>query len=171
MAFPFFFIVTLCSYLFLTAGSGSCLKFWSVDELVVGVAVSLITAAFSWRFVPKSLSVQLINPLKWFSLLIYLPTAFFLSLLVANIEVIYRVITGKISPAVVKLDTKFTSGLGTFFLANSITLSPGTLCIEMDRKDNSLYIHCLCWKKKPGESFEPKEVAPYVYYWLKKIYG
>jgi multicomponent Na+:H+ antiporter subunit E len=171
MAFIFYFVLTLGSYLFLTSGSGDMLMFWAVEEMAAGTAVSLITAAFAYKIVPQSVSGQLVNPFKWLFLTLYMTTPFFLSLLVANVEVIYRVITGKISPAVVKLDTGYKSGLGTFFLANSITLSPGTLSIEMDESDNSLYIHCLAWKKKAGESFEPKDVAPYVHYWLKKIYS
>ncbi len=171
MAFLFYFNITIISYLTLTAGSGDVLYFWSIEELVVAVVLSIIIAGASYKLVPVTVSGHIFSPLRWIVLLIYMTIPFFLSLLVANVEVIYRVITGRINPAVIKLETGYKSPVGTYFLANSITLSPGTLTLEMDERDNSLYIHCLSWKKGEGEPFEPKEVAPFIYYWLKKIYN
>lgn len=170
MAILFNFCISAFSYLFLTAGSGDVLHYWSIEEFIVGIVLGLIIALFTWQFVPKKIAGHIFNPLRWFALVFYMTFPFLLSLVVANIEVIYRVITGRISPAVIKLDTGYKSTIGTFFLANSITLSPGTMTIEMDENDNSLYIHCLNWTKAPDEKFKPADVAPYVYFWLKKIY-
>lgn len=171
MAFLFYFNITIISYLALTAGSGEVLYFWSIEELVAAVVLSILIAGASYKLVPVTISGHIYNPLRWVVLIFYMTIPFFLSLLVANVEVIYRVITGRINPAVIKLETGYKSPIGTYFLANSITLSPGTLTLEMDPDDNSLYIHCLSWKKGEGETFEPKEVAPFIYFWLKKIYN
>lgn len=171
MAFLFYFNITIISYLALTAGSGDVLFFWSMEELVVGAVLSVLIAGAGYTLVPVTVSGHIYNPLRWIVLILYMTIPFFLSLLVANVEVIYRVITGRINPAVIKLETGYKSPIGAYFLANSITLSPGTLTLEMDPDDNSLYIHCLSWKKGEGEPFEPKEVAPFIYYWLKKIYN
>ncbi len=171
MAFFFYFNISIISYLALTAGSGDFLYFWSYEEFGAGVVMSIIIAAAGHKLVPATVSGHLFNPIRWAALVIYMTIPFFLSLLVANIEVMYRVITGRINPAVIKLETGYKSGIGAYFLANSITLSPGTLTLEMDENDNSFYIHCLSWKKGRDDSFEPKEVAPFVHYWLKKIYN
>lgn len=171
MAFLFYFNITIISYLALTAGSGEFLYFWSYEEAAAGVIISSIIAVAGHKLVPLTALGHLFNPLRWVAFILYMTIPFFLSLFVANIEVMYRVITGRINPAIIKLETGYKSPIGTYFLANSITLSPGTLTLEMDEKDNSLYIHCLSWKKGAEEHFEPKEVAPFVHYWLKKIYN
>ncbi len=172
MAFVFYTILSFCSYLLLTAGSGSFILIWSLEEIAVALAVSLFIAFLSWRFVPSTVTAQIANPFRWFAFLIYLLIPFLIGLVYANIEVTYRVITGRIKPAIVKLDTDFKGSLGTFFLANSITLSPGTLSIELDESNDShsIYVHCLSWQKSTGKGFAPKEVAPFIYYWLRKIF-
>lgn len=169
MGFLLYAALSFVSYMLLTASAGD-VHLWPVEEILSGAAVSLVTATFASRLIPKSVTSQLINPIKWVALVFYLIFPFFIVLIIANIEVAYRVLTGKINPAVVKLDTNLKSPVGTFFLANSITLSPGTFSLELNEKDNSIYIHCLSWNKKSGKGFSPKEVAPIIYFWLSKIF-
>ena len=59
----------------------------------------------------------------------------------ANWDVAKRVVTPtvNINPGVVKIKTKLKSNLGRLVLANSITLTPGTLTIDVI--DDTLYIH------------------------------
>ncbi len=59
----------------------------------------------------------------------------------SNIDVALRVIKPElpINPGIVKVRTTLKSPLGRAFLANSITLTPGTLTVEM--KDEYFYIH------------------------------
>ena len=59
----------------------------------------------------------------------------------ANIDVAYRVITGKINPGIVKISPGLKTDLGITLLADSITLTPGTLSVDIDEKNNDLYIH------------------------------
>ena len=58
----------------------------------------------------------------------------------ANIDVAYRVITGKINPGIVKIAPGLKSDLAVTLLANSITLTPGTLSVDIDQ-DKNLYVH------------------------------
>jgi multicomponent Na+:H+ antiporter subunit E len=53
----------------------------------------------------------------------------------------YRVLHPElpISPGIVKVKTEMTSPLGRTFLANYITLTPGTLTVDMEGE--YLYIH------------------------------
>ncbi len=76
--------------------------------------------------------------------LIYMFMYFFVfmwELLKSNIDVALRVINPDlpINPGIVKVKTTLKSPLGRAFLANSITLTPGTLTVEM--KDEYFYIH------------------------------
>ncbi|HHH78266.1 MAG TPA: cation:proton antiporter, partial [Thermoplasmatales archaeon] len=58
----------------------------------------------------------------------------------ANFDVAYRVITGKINPGIVKMSPGLKSDTALTFLANSITLTPGTLSVDTDDEKN-LYVH------------------------------
>ena len=59
----------------------------------------------------------------------------------ANLDVAYRVLHMDlpIRPGIVKVKSTLQSDLGLTFLANSITLTPGTLTVDII--GNELYIH------------------------------
>jgi multicomponent Na+:H+ antiporter subunit E len=59
---------------------------------------------------------------------------FFRALVVANFDVARRVVSPSlpIRPAVVEVRTGLRSALGRMLLANSITLTPGTLTIDVE---------------------------------------
>jgi multicomponent Na+:H+ antiporter subunit E len=61
----------------------------------------------------------------------------------ANFDVAYRVVHPKlpIKPGIVKVKTRLKSDTGLTFLANSITLTPGTMSVDIDRENGYLYIH------------------------------
>jgi len=84
---------------------------------------------------------RMLNPLRWVIFLIYLIGPFFWAMAKANIDVAYRVITGKINPGIVKISPGLKTDLGITLLADSITLTPGTLSVDIDEKNNDLYIH------------------------------
>lgn len=171
MRFLFYAAVSLVTYCALTAGTGEVLYFWSTEELVVGTALSILTAGISYRIIPGSVSAEVLNPLKWILALFYMAGPFLFSLLVANVEMLYRILSGRIHPAIVRVETDMKSDLGTYFLANSITLAPGTLTIEIEPDTHVLYVHCLNWKKGKDEKALPEDVASFLYFWIKKIYG
>ena len=59
----------------------------------------------------------------------------------ASLDVVYRVATMDINPEIVMLKTDIKSDLGVLLLANSITLTPGTITI--DTEGEYLYVHWL----------------------------
>ncbi|MCM8757321.1 MAG: Na+/H+ antiporter subunit E, partial [Candidatus Omnitrophica bacterium] len=71
----------------------------------------------------------------------YLPVLFY-ACLVANLDVAYRVLHPRlpIRPGIVKVKTRLKSKSGRTALANSITLTPGTMSVEVT-DDGFLYIH------------------------------
>jgi len=83
----------------------------------------------------------MLNPLRWVIFLVYLIGPFFWAMAKANVDVAYRVITGKINPGIVKISPGLKTDLGITLLADSITLTPGTLSVDIDEKNNDLYIH------------------------------
>ena len=86
---------------------------------------------------------KLKHPLRyWYFFFEYLPV-FLWECIKANIDVAYRVIHPKlpINPGIVKVKTDLKTDTALTFLANSITLTPGTMTVDIDKEDSVLYIH------------------------------
>ncbi|MCD6411905.1 MAG: Na+/H+ antiporter subunit E [Thermoplasmata archaeon] len=137
-AFAVTAIVAFVAYLILTAGSGH-LALWSIDEIIIGVILSIIVGILSRGIFVKK-SYRMLNPKRWLFGLAYIGP-FFIAMAKANLDVAYRVITGKIRPGIVKISPNLKTDLGITMLANSITLTPGTLSVDVDEKSNDLYVH------------------------------
>jgi multicomponent Na+:H+ antiporter subunit E len=140
-------------YLILTAGSGT-IGFWSLSELVMGVLLAVLTGLIARNFLCRSKSFRLLDPLRLLQLLVYVPGPFFIELTKANLDVAYRVITMKIRPGIIRVHSGLKTDLGIFMLANSITLTPGTLSVGIDETTNDLFIHNI----NVGEGDEKKEI-------------
>jgi multicomponent Na+:H+ antiporter subunit E len=141
LAFVITTIVCYITYLVLTTGSGDIAGLWSIEELLIGLILSLITGFISQTVFVKDGNTRMANPIKWILLLVYAIGPFFVSLAKANIDVAYRVLTGKINPGIVKIQPNLKTDLGITMLANSITLTPGTLSVDIDEETKELYIH------------------------------
>jgi multicomponent Na+:H+ antiporter subunit E len=85
-------------------------------------------------------------------LLYYLPI-FIWECIKANFDVAYRVGHPDlpINPGIVKVKTSLKSDTGLTFLANSITLTPGTLSVDVDQEEGFLYVHWIDVKDKDIE--------------------
>jgi multicomponent Na+:H+ antiporter subunit E len=86
----------------------------------------------------------------WFC---YYVPVFLWECLKANIDVAMRVLNPKlpINPGIVKVKTTLKSDTGLTFLANSITLTPGTFCVDIDAESGVLYIHWIDVKTQDVE--------------------
>ena len=64
-------------------------------------------------------------------------------MLKANLHVAYIVLHPMlpIKPGIIKIKTKLKKDTSLTFLSNSITLTPGTLTIDIDPDKQNLYIH------------------------------
>ena len=131
-------IVAYLLYLLLTIGSGT-LFLWNEAELIIGAIFALVVAALvKNRYLKKSL--RMLNPIRWLIWVIYL-FPFFFAMAQANVDVAYRVITGRINPGIVKISPRLKNDMSLTILANSITLTPGTLSVDVDEESNDLYVH------------------------------
>ena len=126
---------------FLTASQGEILRFWSNYEILAGVIIAIIVAAMASKVLFQKKSYRFLNPMKWILFLSYFFGPFLVALAHANIDVAYRVITGKINPGIVKISPGLKGDGAITMLANSITLTPGTLSVDIDEETNDLYIH------------------------------
>lgn len=141
-------------YLLLTTGSGTDVWIWSYEELLFGIILSAISG-FVARTIFVKKSLRMLNPVRWIMFLVYVIGPLFVGMAKANFDVAYRVITGKINPGIVKISPDLKTDLGITMLANSITLTPGTLTVDIDEDKNDLYIHWINVKK---EALEKKPV-------------
>jgi len=139
-------IVAFLFYLLLTLFSGD-LGAWSSAELITGAVLATVVGFIAYRVAfereraGKKSSLRMLNPVRLLLFLVYLIGPFFIAMARANIDVAYRVITGRIRPGIVKLSPGLNTDLGITLLANSITLTPGTLTVEVDEEAGDLYVH------------------------------
>lgn len=136
-----------------------CFAFWvlvtwafTVQELAAGAVVSLAVALFSSRFFIHEKAFWLFNPKKFFGLLAYIPT-FLVELVKANVDVAKRVFGGckDVNPGIVKVPVDLKSEYGQSMLANSITLTPGTITMEVTEEDEQTYYY-IHWINVTAES-------------------
>jgi multicomponent Na+:H+ antiporter subunit E len=132
MRYVTFFILSMIFWLMLTFE-------FTIPNLIVGAVASLITSLLFTRFFVKNI-YKLIQPYRYFWFLVYL-VVFIWECIKANIDVAYRVLHPKmpIRPGIVKVKTTLKSDMAKMLLANSITMTPGT--ISVDIIDDYLYIH------------------------------
>lgn len=114
---------------------------WTLQyqEIVAGLGVALLAAIVFGANLPTQPG-KLLQPQRWFWLLAYIPV-FAYQCLKSNIDVALRVLSPglQIKPGIVKIRTTLKSDIARVFLANSITLTPGTMTVEV--KGDVLYIH------------------------------
>jgi multicomponent Na+:H+ antiporter subunit E len=113
------------------------------EELVIGLGVGLPLAYVGRRFYRPVTGLDAsLRPLPYAAM--YLAT-FVWELLTANVDVAYRVLAPSmpINPAVVEVPLRIESDLAITTIANSITLTPGTLTMDYDPEQNALYVHSI----------------------------
>lgn len=96
-----------------------------------------------------------------FIMRIFFSIAYFIVLifeiLKATLDVALRTLNGNIEPVVVEIDTVLKRPISQTILANSITLTPGTLSIDLDSENQVLKVASIVPRKKediiPFESY------------------
>ncbi|MEF8830938.1 MAG: Na+/H+ antiporter subunit E, partial [Halobacteriales archaeon] len=76
--------------------------------------------------------------------------AFLWELLTANLDVAYRVLHPSlpIEPDVIELPLRIETDAAITTLANSISLTPGTLTMEHDPETNTLFVHGIVGRRR-----------------------
>ncbi|RLI97665.1 MAG: cation:proton antiporter [Candidatus Aenigmatarchaeota archaeon] len=125
----------------------------SLDELIVGAAVSLTVTYVSREFLFTKTHARAMHPVRWLNAVIYF-MAFLWEEAKAHARVVGMIITGRVNPAIVKIRADLDTDIGKTMVANSITLTPGTLTIRIGGKN--MYVHTLNYSEKhdTGERFE-----------------
>jgi len=149
------FILTFLVWIFITS-------FTDVQEIVAGLVIALFVSYISGGILLKTGKSVIVEKAFFFFLYILL---LFWEMLKANLHVAMIVINPNlpIKPGIVKIHTDLKEDSSITVLANSITLTPGTLTVDVDKDESSLYIHWITVEsydvegctKEIGGRFEP----------------
>jgi multicomponent Na+:H+ antiporter subunit E len=131
---------------------GLYVLFWTIlaqnfnfERILVGTLVCIVIFAFNKDLlnVRKNNNNLSISNLKYSLLYI---TVLIKEIFISNFHVAKIVLSPKlkISTSIVTINTKLKNDINRTILANSITLTPGTLTLDMI--DDKLVIHCLDMK-------------------------
>ena len=113
-----------------------------IPDVVMGLVVAAIVALVM-RAIFRQNFVRLINPRCWFWSIVYL-FVFTWYVLKGGMDVVYRVLHPNmpIHPGIVRVSSNLQTDTGRIVLANSITLTPGTLTVDVTA-DGVFYVHWL----------------------------
>jgi len=123
----------------------------SFQDIILGGALGIISLYITHKYLHfdiyrSTYHIRFCVLIKYFLLLVF-------QIYKSGFSTIKKIITGKINPDIVEIDTEIKNDLYICFLANSITLTPGTVTIEKNgRKLRVLWIDCKTKdKKRAGE--------------------
>ena len=128
-----------------------CFLFWVLltwsftpQEMIAGAVVSLAAALFTSGFFIHENAFRLANPVRFGALIAYV-FIFLGELVKANLDVARRCFGGcrEVNPGIVKVPVELEGDYAQAMLANSITLTPGTIPLDIAEQDGKTwyYIH------------------------------
>jgi len=139
-----------------------------VQVVVAGLIASFLVAVLFHEMLPKEHHV-FISPVRVFWFLAYVPV-FVYFLIRANFDVVYRALHPKmpIKPGIVKIKTNLKTDSAITALANSITLTPGTMTVDVT-DDGFLYIH---WINVKSDDIEEatRSISQTFEWFIKRIF-
>ncbi|MFC4543337.1 Na+/H+ antiporter subunit E [Halosolutus amylolyticus] len=114
-----------------------------VGQFLIGLAVGL-PVAFGFRrlFVKR---IDLDRGTRALPAAVRYFVAFSWEIVRANLDVAYRVLSPEmpIEPEVILVPLRVETDLAVTTIANSITLTPGTVTLDHDEETNALYVHAV----------------------------
>lgn len=157
-------------------------SFWMIvtaslhwQNVLLGGLITIAVSSFMYDMITDDIrqSGHIIEK-ALFLIFFYIPQYIFIMafrLLESNFKVMMHAILMDINPGIVKISTNLHSRTGVTILANSISLTPGTLTVDTDTKldESYLYVHWIdvetLEREKAGELIKGG-----IEEWLKKIF-
>lgn len=121
----------------------------TLEICLFGIAIAAIIFLFTCKFMDYSIEKEKKNIRKVFQFFRYI-AVLIKEIIMANIQAIRLILSEKeeVRPVLVHFQTDVQSEAGKVLLANSITLTPGTITVELE--DSGYVVHCLDEKLAPG---------------------
>jgi len=139
-----------------------------LQSVIAGVVVAVFVGLYFGDKIDKKLRfTNVCKRVCW--MIAYVPV-FFWYVVIANLDVVYRVVHPDmpIHPGIVKVKTTLKNPAGRTMLANSITLTPGTLTVDIT-DDDYLYVHWINVKREDIEGATEDIVARFETF-LRRIF-
>jgi multicomponent Na+:H+ antiporter subunit E len=139
------------------------------QEIITGIIVATLVSIFSGHFLFTNEKNK--DPLKRVLYFLLYIVTFIWEMIKANLHVAYIVIHPKlpIKPGIVKVRTCLTRDSAVTILANSITLTPGTLTVDIGNDNKEMYIHWITVKSDNVEDAS-KEICSRFEKVLKEVF-
>lgn len=114
----------------------------TLEILIFGVVIAAVMLAFMCKFMDYSLKKELNVYKKSIWGFVYIGVLI-REIIKSNLAIIPRILTveEEMEPVIVKFRTTLKSDFTKMLLANSITLTPGTITVALE--DDEYTIHCL----------------------------
>ncbi|HEB02347.1 MAG TPA: cation:proton antiporter [Nitrospirae bacterium] len=124
--------------------------FFDAFHIITGMTSSLLVAAFSHRIMFPRGTDFILEFKRLGRFLLYIPWLM-LEILKANIDLVYRTLhpSMPIDPRIIKFRTDIKEDMGRTTLANSITLTPGTVTLYVT-EDGEFTVHAISKKAADG---------------------
>ena len=77
-------------------------------------------------------------------------------LISANLYIAWDILTPRMrtNPGIIEVDVNLSSAFGTLLLSNLVSMTPGTLSMDLDRDRNKLLVHLLYMDRKEATKKE-----------------
>ncbi|MGC9322074.1 MAG: Na+/H+ antiporter subunit E [Kosmotogaceae bacterium] len=146
MALQFISLLVICFSLWL-GFTGS----FAIGEILLGLLVSIVVAIILSNY--SRFRIGLDFPVRVFKFVFSFLPIFILEMVKANVDVAKRVLNPSlpINPSMVEVETNLKGDISKLTLANSITLTPGTLTVDIG--EDRLLVH---WIDKKAD--EPEKI-------------
>lgn len=114
-----------------------------MQHIGVGLVVALVVAILAGDLFTQRPRLFL-EPKRYFWFICYI-FVFCWEWLKANISITLRLVLPSVplNPAIIEIETALKTEIALTFLANTLTLTLGTISIDVDNKTNTIYLHCL----------------------------
>lgn len=115
---------------------------FTLEILLIGMVLCAVLFAFCCKFMNYSIRRD-IRMLKLLPMVFQYAVILIIEIMKANRQVLYFIMTPRyqVEPQIVHFTSNLKSQTARVILANSITLTPGTITVGMEGKE--FYVHCL----------------------------
>ena len=161
------FVLTFLTFLLLSFDGGLNAQSFAI-AVVLALVITIVAASVERKNpTPRFSGLGKSGIVKWAYLVRYIFGPFAVGLYQANVDVAKRVISGKLNPGIVKFHPKLRTDEGKTFLADSITLTPGTLTVDID-EEGFFYIH---WINVESVTPTEEQICGPFAKWARRLFG
>lgn len=132
---------------------------FTVEIAVIGLVIAGVLIAFTCKFMDYSIERELWVYKKTFLFFKYI-CLLVKEIVKANINVIHMILTQReeVEPVLISFHSDLKTPVGRAFLANCITLTPGTITVTLE--DSKYVVHCL--DETMAEGIHESEFIEYI---------